>query len=321
MEEIKTTNEFRNFEVVPHVSDHHFLNKSRDSITDNPNCRAHKRIMEEWETLEQNLPESIYVRVYKNRIDLMRAVIVGAAGTPYHNGLFFFDIAFPSNYPQHPPMVNFTSSGLRLNPNLHVNGEVIMSLLSKSEIVEENCETWDPSESTSLQVLLSLQKHILNKEPFYNDPRAAYFRRFNMDGDSSRAYNERVYSFTCHLTLYLMLNPPTDFKAFVIRHFCDRAPAILSAFKEYVNGSLSVENYVRMSSLPVKVSPKFKEWVKDFYPLMFQMFTLFGASFDASFNSLELPSEPSESHNPGGIKKRGILPKLMKVIKSSFVLD
>ena len=37
-------------------------------------------------------------------MDLLRSVIVGAAGTPYQDGLFFFDIHFPSEYPDVPPV-------------------------------------------------------------------------------------------------------------------------------------------------------------------------------------------------------------------------
>ncbi|CAN0921740.1 Probable ubiquitin-conjugating enzyme E2 25 [Linum grandiflorum] len=37
-------------------------------------------------------------------MDLMTAVIVGADGTPYHDGLFFFDIFFPDCYPNVPPV-------------------------------------------------------------------------------------------------------------------------------------------------------------------------------------------------------------------------
>jgi ubiquitin-protein ligase len=51
-----------------------------------------------------NYVESIYVRVYEDRIDLLRAAIVGPAGTPYHDGLFFFDVRFPSEYPKCPPV-------------------------------------------------------------------------------------------------------------------------------------------------------------------------------------------------------------------------
>jgi len=37
-------------------------------------------------------------------MDLMRAVIIGAEGTPYHDGLFFFDVYFPPGYPNGPPV-------------------------------------------------------------------------------------------------------------------------------------------------------------------------------------------------------------------------
>lgn len=48
--------------------------------------------------------ETIYVRVFEERMDLVRAAIVGASGTPYHDGLFFFDICFPPEYPSEPPV-------------------------------------------------------------------------------------------------------------------------------------------------------------------------------------------------------------------------
>lgn len=37
-------------------------------------------------------------------MDLLRAVIIGPTGTPYHDGLFTFDVYFPSNYPAVPPV-------------------------------------------------------------------------------------------------------------------------------------------------------------------------------------------------------------------------
>ena len=47
---------------------------------------------------------SISVRFYEDRMDLLRAIVVGAVGTPYHNGIFFFDIHFPFQYPNGPPV-------------------------------------------------------------------------------------------------------------------------------------------------------------------------------------------------------------------------
>jgi ubiquitin-conjugating enzyme E2 O len=44
------------------------------------------------------------VRVCESRMDFLRAVIIGPQGTPYHDGLFFFDCFFPPNYPAVPPV-------------------------------------------------------------------------------------------------------------------------------------------------------------------------------------------------------------------------
>ncbi|KAF9587298.1 hypothetical protein IFM89_001022 [Coptis chinensis] len=35
---------------------------------------------------------AVFVRVYEERMDLLGAIIIGTPGTPYHDGLFFFDI-------------------------------------------------------------------------------------------------------------------------------------------------------------------------------------------------------------------------------------
>lgn len=48
--------------------------------------------------------DAIYVRVFEDHMDLMRAVIVGASGTPYQDGLFFFDFHLPPAYPEVPPV-------------------------------------------------------------------------------------------------------------------------------------------------------------------------------------------------------------------------
>lgn len=40
-------------------------------------------------------------------MDLIRAAIVGAPGTPYHDNLFFFDIYLPPEYPHEPPVSCF----------------------------------------------------------------------------------------------------------------------------------------------------------------------------------------------------------------------
>ena len=49
---------------------------------------------------------AIFVRCDTNRVDVMKALIMGAAGTPYAHGAFEFDIFFEDNYPNGPPKVN-----------------------------------------------------------------------------------------------------------------------------------------------------------------------------------------------------------------------
>lgn len=57
------------------------------------------------------------------RMDVMRAAILGAAGTPYHDQLFFFDIQLAPDHPSTVPKVIFHSHGNRINPNLYVDGK------------------------------------------------------------------------------------------------------------------------------------------------------------------------------------------------------
>lgn len=147
--------EIPQFDVVSDISDHHFAGKRlKTSLSTSISTIAsvHKKIMQEWKVLSENLPESIFVRAYETRIDLLRAAIVGAQGTPYHDGLFFFDIAFPSDYPAKPPVVHYHSFGYRINPNIYNNGRVCLSLLNTWN--GKKSEKWDSKNSTVLQVII-----------------------------------------------------------------------------------------------------------------------------------------------------------------------
>ncbi|OEL22214.1 putative ubiquitin-conjugating enzyme E2 26 [Dichanthelium oligosanthes] len=96
---------FKQFDTVNDHGDHFYAlpGKSKVQAVKKPSKAWVKRIQHEWKVLENDLPDTIYVRVYEDRMDLLRAVIVGPAGTPYHDGLFFFDVYFPSRYPSKRP--------------------------------------------------------------------------------------------------------------------------------------------------------------------------------------------------------------------------
>ncbi|KAI3497113.1 hypothetical protein L1887_39499 [Cichorium endivia] len=108
-EVLRKYRDFKKFDIVEDYSDHHYkgsnsakMQASLDFIELPPKNWA-KTIQQEWKILEKDLPDTIFVRAYESRMDLLRAVIIGAQGTPYHDGLFFFDVCFPYNYPTVPP--------------------------------------------------------------------------------------------------------------------------------------------------------------------------------------------------------------------------
>lgn len=228
----KKFEQFKLFDIVEDFSDHHY--NSAGFQGQQPPRTWTKKIQDEWKILEKDLPDSIFVRAYETRMDLLRAVIVGPAGTPYHDGLFVFDIHFPPTYPDTPPMVYYYSGGLRLNPNLYDNGKVCLSLLNTW--AGSGSEKWIPSNSTMLQVLVSIQALILNDKPFFNEP--GYDNRYTgVTGEQrSKEYNENIFIMSLKTMIYTLRRPPKHFEDLVVGHFRSRAHAILSACCAYMEG-------------------------------------------------------------------------------------
>ncbi|MQM08844.1 hypothetical protein Taro_041704 [Colocasia esculenta] len=188
------------------------------------------------------LQETIFVRAYEERMDLLRAVIVGPAGTPYHDGLFFFDCFFPSNYPDMPPQVHYHSGGLRLNPNLYACGKVCLSLLGTWG--GNGCEKWKSGKSTMLQVLVSIQALVLNAKPYFNEPGYEASANTAAGEKKSLAYNEETFLLSCNTMIYSLRRPPKasalvdhNFEDFVAGHFCKYGGAILLACRAYMDGT------------------------------------------------------------------------------------
>ncbi|XP_062188880.1 putative ubiquitin-conjugating enzyme E2 38 isoform X2 [Phragmites australis] len=243
--EINHYKSFNQFDVVQDFSDHHYAKKSPGKTTK----EWVKAIQSDWKLLQKDLPESIYVRVYEDRIDLLRAAIVGPAGTPYHDGLFFFDVRFPSEYPKCPPKVHYHSGGLRLNPNLYASGKVCLSLLNTWW--GNGCEKWGKSNSTILQVLVSIQGLVLNDKPYFNEPYYKNSANTTVGEKNSLAYNQTAFLLSCRTMLYSLRKPPKHFETLVARHFLERERVILDACSIYMSGTVvgsSVENGAKYAS-------------------------------------------------------------------------
>ena len=146
-------------------------NNSSSSVSENKVLR----LVGEFANLQNSLPieftNSIFVRVDKDNMDYMKAIIFGSEGTPYSSGAFLFDIHFGNNYPNSPPSVAITSTGngsVRFNPNLYSTGKVCLSLLGTWS--GSQGENWDPKISTVYQVLLSIQSIIMSDLVYFNEP-------------------------------------------------------------------------------------------------------------------------------------------------------
>lgn len=119
-------------------------------------------------------------RVDENRVDCLKALIIGPEGTPYENGCFIFDIFLPLSYNQTCPLVKtMTTNGgkFRYNPNLYAHGVsgATELRLTRQKVCLSLPGTWAgpgwiAGHSTLLQVLISIQSLILCEEPYLNEP-------------------------------------------------------------------------------------------------------------------------------------------------------
>ncbi|KAF0982096.1 hypothetical protein FDP41_011957 [Naegleria fowleri] len=229
------TLEFEQFEVIPVqegsdiLSDHHFRNYQ---FSHNANKKFIQTVQKEWRLL-RTLPKNIFVKTYENRIDLMRAMIIGASGTPYYDGVFVFDIYLPHNYPSVPPVVKFFSYNEKLNPNLYENGNICLSLLNTWE-AKHDTEAWNPKTSNILQLLLSIQGLVLVPEPYFNE--ANYDRHLQtIEGtNNSIIYNENALLLSVRHMMKNLRHPPKHFETIIRAHFREQGPKIIERLVRYL---------------------------------------------------------------------------------------
>lgn len=207
---LKRYEKFKKFDIV---ADDHLLSGQSTSAMNQLPQEWVERIHEEWKLCKEHLPDTIFVRVYEGRMDLLRAVFIGQEGTPYQDGLFFFDLSFPINYPNSPPLVS-SHCGVLSNAT---------HILKK---------TWVPGTSNILQFLVSIQGLFLSAKPMFfsailNDKAVESL---------SLCYNETAIVNSVITMLYTMKNPPKHFEFFVAGHFYKRASEILLACRSYIKG-------------------------------------------------------------------------------------
>ncbi|KAF2270792.1 hypothetical protein CC78DRAFT_588598 [Lojkania enalia] len=230
------------------------------NLRESPRGRM-KRLITEITTLKTGLPPGIFVKYGTSRLDLMKMLIVGPAGTPYENGLFEFDLWCPGNYPYEAPKVTFKGTrggSISFNPNLHLDGKVCLSLLGTW-----HGEPWRPAESTILQVLISIQAMILCDEPICNEPSQEGFR----GSSESQSYNQNLRKLT---TRYAILdwveNPPALWKDITVQHFKRNGARILQTVGQWEKACQIDSPYDHRGIFGMQMTTAYTENISDLRP-------------------------------------------------------
>lgn len=113
----------------------------------------------------------IHIEFNEDNMLKARAIIIGPEDTPYENGILYFIIEFPNNYPFSPPKVGYLSSSrYRIHPNLYV-GRSHDNFVGK--VCLSSINTWSGPKWTTVMhigsVLLSIQSLLCNN-PLHNEP-------------------------------------------------------------------------------------------------------------------------------------------------------
>ncbi|KAF7302969.1 UBIQUITIN-CONJUGAT-2 domain-containing protein [Mycena kentingensis (nom. inval.)] len=220
------------------------------SATRTPKDRLH--LLKELATMATSLPAGIFVRVDEVRNDAIKVLIAGPEDTPYAGGLFEFDVFIPLQYPNVPPLVHLRTTGggsVRFNPNLYNEGKVCLSLLGTWPGRPE--EQWNPSTSTLLQVLVSIQSMILIETPYFNEPGHG---KSNPKSPASVQYNTEIQRQTCRWAIvdwFSEGNRDCLWKDVIVQHFSLRTDRIREQMLKWANKNAGIRAYCGIHSREV----------------------------------------------------------------------
>ena len=115
-----------------------------------------KRINKELKDLTEDPPANCSAGPQGDDLFDWMATIMGPEDTPYHGGIFFLRINFPTDYPFKAPKIAFTTPIYHCNVNS--NGGICLDILKKQ---------WSPALTVS-KVLLSITSLLSDPNP--DDP-------------------------------------------------------------------------------------------------------------------------------------------------------
>ena len=203
-----------------------------------------KRINAEIKALSTSVPcdssASIFVMFDSVCMHRVQFLLSGTIDTPYAHGLYLFEALLPSNYPANPPKVQIATTGngnMRFNPNLYSSGKVCLSVINTWQGRPE--EMWNPSSSTLLQVMVSIQSLVMDNEIIQKEPS---FERQPRDSAENIGYQWEVkYGNIRHAMIDMIKHPPRGFEEVVKEHFRIKKKEILETTEKWALESRGVK--------------------------------------------------------------------------------
>ena len=222
-----------------------FMDKTSSS---NVTPNFSRRLKSEIRNLSSNLPisdtSSIFLRIDENNMSIMKFLIIPHPDTPYAYGCFEFDMYLNADYPNTPPHVEIITTGggkFRFNPNLYDTGKVCLSLLGTWS--GTGGESWS-TESTILQVLLSIQSLIFCEEPYFNEPGYESSRGTKEGKAKNDAYMDPIRYNTLKLGMVEQLrNPSFGFEDIIKNHFKLKQKEIFKKLDDWKTISTNNPNF------------------------------------------------------------------------------
>ena len=124
-----------------------------------------------------------------NSLTNWKFILIGPPDTIYEGGTFEGKVTFPSEYPNKPPIVQFTSD--ILHPNIYKDGKVCISILHEGVDqynYESTSERWNPSHGIN-SIMMSILSMLsdANIESPANIDASVLFK------DDYKEFKNRVY--------------------------------------------------------------------------------------------------------------------------------
>tara|TARA_B110000208_G_C11794080_1_gene438807 strand:- start:3112 stop:3558 length:447 start_codon:yes stop_codon:yes gene_type:complete len=139
-----------------------------------------RRLEKELKSITTNPPSNCNAGLLNNNLYNWNATIIGPEGTPYHGGVFYLNIIFPSDYPFKAPKIKFKTK--IYHPNINANGEICLDILKNQ---------WSPALNIS-NVLLSICS--LLDDPNPDDPLVPDIAKLYKT--NREEYNKKAQSWT-----------------------------------------------------------------------------------------------------------------------------